>query len=456
MRVPAPLLQAYNKPVPRYTSYPTSPHFGPMTAETYTQWLADMPRHEPVSLYVHLPFCKSLCYYCGCHMKVVNNPDVIRAYVDAVCAEIALLRAALGGSRVLGQIHLGGGTPSHVPVGSFHKLMEQIRAHFDVAEHAEVAIELDPRTLTPEFAAAMAQHGFNRASLGVQSLNPKTQEAIHRVQPYDMVVQAADWLRAAGVHAINLDLMYGLPYQTVEGMDETVDLVCELNPDRLALFGYAHMPQMRKHQDLVTPHGLPDAQARQDLFCAAAERLIQNGYVAVGMDHFAKPTDTLAIAAKNGTLRRNFQGYTSDPHDTLLGVGVSSIGNLPQGYVQNELDVKPYTADVLAGKLPVRKGRAVTAEDVARREIIQTLMSVGKVDVVAVGGRYGVRAERFEDAFAALKPLVDDGLCDVTETTVTLSQTGWGLVRTVAACFDSYLGKASPATGKVVIHSKAV
>jgi oxygen-independent coproporphyrinogen-3 oxidase len=454
MYVPKPLLRAYDKPVPRYTSYPTSPHFGPVDDTTYREWLGGLSRYEPISLYVHLPFCKHLCHYCGCHMKVVHDPVVRSRYVDTVCQELAMLNAALNGRRVVGQLAFGGGTPSYTPLPAFHKLMGAIQAHFDIAKTAEISMEIDPRTLTAEFAAALGEHGFTRASLGVQSLNKETQVAIHREQPYEQVEQAVDWLRFAGIDSISLDLMYGLPYQTITNMDKTVDLVCTLKPERIAMFGYAHLPSLKKHQALVEPHGLPDVELRQDLFNSAAERLLQNGYVAIGMDHFAVPTDPMAIAVREGTLRRNFQGYTVDPYDTLIGVGVSAIGNLPAGYVQNELEIRPYTADIEAGRFPVRKGLALTVDDKARREIIHTLMSLGKVDLAQVAGHWGVRVESFKDALPKLESLEKDGLCTLRDTNLELTRVGWGLVRVVAACFDSYLGKTSPGSTRVAIHSK--
>lgn len=441
MACPTSLVLKYDRPVPRYTSYPTSPHFKPMDEQDYRGWLRALPAGKAVSLYVHIPFCKKLCWYCGCHMLVTHSEQLMRDYVDDLLAEIRMLREAAG-PRGQAALHFGGGSPSYLPPEVFKRIVEAIDEAFPrVNDTSERAIELDPRVTSPELIGLLGELGFNRVSLGVQTLNPQVQEAINRVQPYEMVADCVERVRAAGIKGINIDLMYGLPYQTPAGMEETIDLLMALRPDRFAVFGYAHVPHMKKHMELVARHPLPDGVARISLFTAAAERLAELGYVRIGLDHFALADDPMAIALKAGKLRRNFQGYTTDTEDIMLSVGVSAISQTPSGYVQNLLELKDYKAAVQAGKFPVGKGLGLTREDKARRDIIHTLMGGGVADIPHICGFYGIDLAGFDGVWPQLDALQADGLCRVDGHKVQVSEgRGQDLMRIVAACFDAYLG----------------
>ena len=321
--------------VPRYTSYPAVPHFSSdFPASTYRDWLGRLDTSVPVSMYLHVPFCRTLCWYCGCNMRLVSRYEPVADYVETLLKEIELA-AAVPGRLTLSHLHWGGGTPTALEPDDLARLMDAVFRHFDPVPGAELAIESDPRTLTPAMTRRIGELGFTRASFGVQEFDPKVQAAINRVQSADMVREAIDGLRHAGVSGINVDLIYGLPHQTVDSLTATVQACVAMQPDRLALFGYAHVPWMAKKQKLIDEAALPDTEARGAQAAAAAETLSAAGYEAIGLDHFALPGDELAVAARSGGLRRNFQGYTTDRAETLLGLGVTSIGRTPDGFVQN-------------------------------------------------------------------------------------------------------------------------
>ena len=440
-------LLKHSRPVPRYTSYPTAPHFhSGVDARLYEAWLGQLPRDVPLSLYIHIPFCDTLCWFCGCHMQVVRSRQPVASYVDLLLQEIRLLSATLGeGARPLSHLHFGGGSPCLLAPEDIDRIAGELWRHFHPASDAEIAVEMDPRDLQRDVVQAFARLGVTRASLGVQDLSPKVQIAINRWQPFEVVAQAAETIRSAGIARLNLDLMYGLPYQTEQQVVSTAEAVLTLEPDRLALFGYAHVPHMKRHQRLIPEQALPDEEARLEQAEAAARTLVEAGYRRIGLDHFARPNDPLAEACAKGALHRNFQGYTVDKAPVLLGLGVSAIGTLPYGYVQNLPGVPEYRQALQQGKLPVARGVETSADDRRDRDIISKLMCEFRVNLGAYGG-----AGNFREARSALAPLIADGLLDLNNDELVILPAGRPLVRVVAAAFDRYL------QGSGVRHSKAI
>ena len=425
---------------PRYTSYPTAPHFnGSVEGALYRQWLADLPADAPLSLYLHVPFCHQLCWYCGCHTAVANGYKRIGAYVDLLRQEIGLLASVLGPGRPVTGLHWGGGTPSILSAEDFTAVMDDLHRAFAFQPQAEQAIEIDPRHLDAEKAAALAAAGINRASLGVQDFNPHVQDAINRVQPFVQTAEAARLLREAGIGALNFDIMYGLPHQSLADVTQTASLAADLHPERISVFGYAHVPWMKKHQKMIDTAALPGAGERLAQAEAAERCLLLRGYRSVGMDHFALPDDPLFRFAGAGKLRRNFQGYTTDQAGVLLGLGVSSIGTLPQGYAQNDKDLVGYARALGEGRLPVVRGIALTAEDRLRRDVIQALMCDFAVDLADQAAAHAMPGFDFSEALDRLAPLADDGLVSVEGTQVRVGEDGKRAVRLIASCFDAYL-----------------
>jgi oxygen-independent coproporphyrinogen-3 oxidase len=434
------LIRRYGRPVPRYTSYPTAPHFGPaVDAATYRAWLGALGGTAALSLYVHVPFCARLCWFCGCHTRVINAYEPVAAYVGVVLDEARAVARAIGAPPPVRHVHWGGGTPTNLVPDDVTHLAEGLRAALPFAPDAAFAVEIDPRTLTEPTVAALARAGVNRASLGVQDFDPDVQAAINRHQSHAMTAQAVAWLRDHGIGRINIDLMYGLPGQTVEGVERTVDLAVALEPDRLALFGYAHVPWMKRHQALIDEKRLPDAVGRFAQAEAAARRLAQHGFEAIGLDHFARADDDMARAARAGGLRRNFQGYTTDAADALLGLGASAIGSLPQGYAQNAVALADYRAAMRKGDLAVQRGVALGGDDRLRRAVIERLMCDLTVDLAALARAHSVATAYFDEDLAALAPLVADGLATVEGSTVAVTPEGRPFVRVAAAAFDRYL-----------------
>jgi oxygen-independent coproporphyrinogen-3 oxidase len=430
----------YDRPVPRYTSYPTAPHFSDSVGEeAYRTWLAELEPDKPLSLYIHVPFCAAMCWFCGCNTKIVARYDPVASYVDHVLKEIGLLADALPRRFPVAHVHWGGGSPTMLTPEDWARMVEVLNSHFDFTGDVELAVELDPRTATEAYVHALAAAGVSRVSIGVQDFDARVQEAINRIQPYDMTAQVVGWLQEAGTTAINMDLMYGLPHQTVESVIDQVDLAVSLEPQRVALFGYAHVPWMKTHQKMIDEAALPDAEARFAQFEAARARLIELGYMAVGFDHFALPGDSLA----HKSVQRNFQGYTSDDAETLIGLGASSIGSLPQGYAQNQPSLTSYKDAVQAGHLPIVKGRSLSEDDRERRDIINDLMCTLRADLA--GGR-----DHYKPELKRLEPLMDDGLVELQGDRLVVTEEGRPLVRVAAAAFDTYLSNGS---GR---HSKAV
>ncbi|MBC2858436.1 oxygen-independent coproporphyrinogen III oxidase [Stappia sp. 28M-7] len=437
--------------VPRYTSYPTAPHFhAGVTGATYGNWLAGLPADEPLSLYLHVPYCRVICNYCGCHTKAARRDEPLLDYTDALLAEIDLVAARLPDRMQAVHIHWGGGTPSLLPRPQFLSVVERLHKHFSFSPAHEHAIELDPRTVTPDLAETLREAGITRASLGVQDFDPVVQKAIGRVQPYEQVAQAVERLRAVGIDALNFDLMYGLPFQTLETITETIRLTQALAPGRIALFGYAHVPWMKKHQRLIDESRLPNAAERIAMADHAREKLLDAGYRAIGLDHFAMPDDDMALALDAGRLRRNFQGYTTDTADTLIGFGASSIGKLPQGYVQNMPDTGGWSRAISDGLLPVARGIALDADDRARAEIIEQLMTEHAADVGAIAAAHGLPLAHFSASIADLAEMIGDGLVTMDGSRIEVTPRGAPYARIAAAAFDIYLQRG------VARHSVAV
>ena len=434
------ILERYDRRVPRYTSYPTAPHFHPgINAGTYLGWLSAIGADAPLSLYFHVPFCHEMCWYCGCHTKIVRHYGPVGGYAGTLAAEVALIASAIGAKPPVTHMHWGGGTPTILSVDDFTALMNTVRAQFAVAPDAEVAVEMDPRTVTPGMIAGLARAGVTRASLGVQEFADHVQKAINRIQPYAMTESVVRGLRDAGIGGINFDLMYGLPHQTVEDVRRSADLTAGLRPDRVAVFGYAHVPWMKVHQKMIPEEALPDAVARFEQSEAAAARLVENGYRRIGLDHFALPGDAMSKALDEGRLRRNFQGYTTDRAQALIGFGASSIGSLPQGYVQNATPLRAWADAVRHGRPAVDKGVALSDDDRLRRGIIEQLMCTLGVDLREQAGRYGMTAAQFRPELEALAPMAEDGLVTVDGESIGITAAGQPLMRTVCAVFDSYL-----------------
>lgn len=437
-------LKYATRSVPRYTSYPTAPHFdGGVDAAVYGGWLTELPGDVPVSVYLHVPYCRAICHYCGCHTKAALKDEPVIDYAEGLIEEIALVAKAAGRRLPVGHIHWGGGTPSLLPIPSFEAVVAALRAAFDLSAIDEHAMELDPRTVTPELAAALARAGVTRASLGVQDFDATVQQAIGRIQPIETVTDAVAALRGAGIAAINFDLMYGLPHQSVETIRRTVELAHSFGPSRIALFGYAHVPWFKKHQRLIDEKALPGASERFALERTARAALAEFGYEAIGLDHFARPEDDMAVAAKSGDLHRNFQGYTTDTCDTLIGLGASSIGQTARGFAQNDPDVGRWRKAIEAGRLPIAKGKALDADDRLRAAIIERVMCDYAVDVDAVCAAHGVTAAAVGDAFERLIEPAADGLVVVDGHKLTVTDLGRPLVRIVAAAFDVYLARAT-------------
>lgn len=436
----AALIAKYDRPVPRYTSYPTAPHFSPeVTPGRYARWLAGLADDTALSVYLHVPFCASLCLFCACHTTVARRVEPLLAYADGLLAEIDLIAGLIGRPLPVAHVHWGGGTPTALPPDALRAVMDRLRARFTLTPSAEIAIEVDPRTLTPDHVEALAAMGTNRVSLGVQDFNPSVQQAIGRMQSFDLTARCVDDLRAAGIGAINLDLIYGLPRQTTDSVADTVARAMSLGPARAAVFGYAHVPWMKKHQALLTEAELPGAAERFAQRGAVQETILARGYVPAGLDHFAHPTDAMAIAATDQRLKRNFQGYTTDQAPVLIGLGASSIGSLPDGYVQNHPGVPAWRDAIRAGTPATARGIALTPEDRLRRAVIEAIMCHGATDLGDVAARFGACPATLMSAGPALHGLAEDGLIRWSGYQLSVTERGRPFLRNVAAAFDTRL-----------------
>ena len=434
------LIEKYDARVPRYTSYPTAPHFSAaVDAAVYRTWLGRLPDEAALSLYVHVPFCAQLCWYCGCHTTAVNRPEPVESYADTVLAEIDLVTAAIGRRLAVRHVHWGGGTPTLMPPRRLAEIMDRLRARFAFDASTEIAVEIDPRTATEDVLDGLVAMGCNRASLGVQDFDPKVQESVNRVQSWETTRACADALRARGIRSINVDLMYGLPHQTAEGTVETVGRALDLGPDRVAVFGYAHVPWMKKQQLLLPEDALPGQMERWAQLQVTERVITSRGYRSIGLDHYALPEDDLSAALDAESLHRNFQGYTTDTAPVLVGFGASSIGSLPEGYVQNAAALPEWRDKVRAGEIPTKRGIALSAEDRLRRDVIEQLMCQGRVNLGRIAARHGADPEKLREVAPKLQAMAADGVVDWDGDTIAVRPEARPFVRTVAAVFDTYL-----------------
>lgn len=445
------LVARYDGRVPRYTSYPTAPHFRSVAGPgLYEDWLGRLPADAGLSLYLHVPFCRVMCWYCGCHTRVAKDDVPVQAYAVALRREIGLVAQAIGRRALVHRLHWGGGTPTLLSPAIFAAINRDLLDHFDIAANAEHAVEADPRTLDDEQVEALAAAGVTRVSLGVQTLSDGVQRKINRVQPFDEVAAAVRRLRDAGIGALNFDLMYGLPTQTIEDVVATAKAVADLRPARVALFGYAHVPWMKPHQQRILDDELPDAAERFEQLLAGADVLTERGYRRIGLDHFALQDDPLSRAAAEGRLRRNFQGYTDDRSPYLIGLGASAISEVPDGYAQNAVAIPDWQQAVSAGRLPIAKMRGRSAEDILRREAIEMLMCDRPLDVGALAAGHGFSPDHLDASIAKLAGPAADGLVEVDGRHVAVTARGWPFMRSIAAAFDAYL---SPDESR---HARAV
>ncbi len=436
---------------PRYTSYPTAVQFGPgVDAQTYAGWLAALPDDRPVSVYVHIPFCRRLCLYCGCNMQVARRQEPVTDYVQLLDREIELAFWARGRGLTASTLHLGGGSPDCLSPADLERLFASLRYAFHLPKDMAFDVEIDPAHVSEDFIRAAARFGLTRASLGVQTFAPAVQAAIHRPQSVERVSEVVAALRSAGVQGVNFDLMYGLPKQTLADVIDTIDQALALQPSRIAVFGYAHMPQLKAHQKVFAAETLPGVVERMAQAEAAADRLVGAGYVRIGLDHFALPDDAMARAATTGGLHRNFQGYTTDAAETLIGLGVSAISRLPQGYAQNAHGLGAWRAALSQGRLPVERGVAFTGDDRLRADIIERLMCDGWVDLAAACERHNGSARDLESIWDPLVEFVKDGLVELYGELVHVTPRGRFLIRTLCTAFDRYY---EPERGR---HSVAV
>lgn len=436
------LIEKYNRPGPRYTSYPPANHF--CDYSDYAPLLTGVEQGEaPLSLYFHLPFCETLCWFCGCHQITTLDRNRGDDYLDLLERELEIFARHLPAGREAVQLHFGGGTPNFFKAAQIDRLSAMIDRHFSFTADAEKSVELDPRRLSPEHIEAFARMGLTRASFGVQDSNPEVQKVIHREQPQAMNVAAMETLRANGFDSINVDLIYGLPLQTPESFAATLEEVLELKPERFAVFNYAHVPWMRPAQKLLERVGLPDAQTKLELLKLCIERLTNVGYIYIGMDHFALPDDELVRAQREQTLQRNFQGYSTRAGVEICGFGISSISQGATGFRQNVKDLESYRACLAGDRLPIVKGYELTDEDRLRGDVIMRLMCDLSLDYGAMSEKWEIDFEaHFADALAQLKEPAEDGLLVWTDRGFAVTERGRLFIRNLALCFDAYLQPA--------------
>jgi oxygen-independent coproporphyrinogen-3 oxidase len=438
------LLKAYDIPGPRYTSYPTADRFvEAFGADQMRAVLAQ--RHNqrsasPLSLYIHVPFCESVCYYCACNKVVTKHHDKAAEYLHYLSKELDLVAQDLGSGQRISQLHLGGGTPTFLSMDEMDDLMSMVRRQFELVPGGEYSIEIDPRTVSRDRLKHLMLIGFNRLSFGAQDFDPVVQQAVHRVQPYEQVAELMTWAREIGFDSINLDLIYGLPMQTPESFARTLQQVNSLRPDRVALYGYAHLPNRFKPQRRIVEAELPTGANKLHMLSMALDTMLEQGYVYIGMDHFALPSDALAVAKRQGRLHRNFQGYSTQPDCDLIALGVSAIGRVGGTYSQNAKTLEEYYDALDQARLPIVKGITLSREDLIRRSVIMAIMCQGKIDFESF--RLGQMVD-FPTLFATelqrLAPLIEAGLVQLDDSGLTVTETGWYLVRAIAMVFDAYL-----------------
>ncbi|MCX6076316.1 MAG: oxygen-independent coproporphyrinogen III oxidase [Campylobacterales bacterium] len=436
----------YSKPGPRYTSYPTALEFSDSYEyDIYIKKLESQDSARPLSLYFHLPFCRNACYFCGCNVVFTSKDDKMVRYMEYLKRELKILSKHLNCNREVIQMHFGGGTPTFFSAPQLQEIIEEIKSYFpNFVKDAEISCEIDPRHINEEQMRVMSEAGFNRVSFGIQDFNEKVQLAVHRVQPYGMTKDAMDLARKYNMHSVNVDLIYGLPHQTLETFKETLSLALSLNPDRFAVFNYAHVPWLKKTMRKIDETTLPLPDEKLSIMQFTIDFLTSHGYKMIGMDHFAKPEDELFKAIEKGELHRNFQGYTTKGGADLIGVGLTSIGEGVDSYNQNFKDMNEYEEAIDAGKLPFERGVVLTVDDQIRQFVIMELMSNFKLDIKRFEKLFNVEFKTyFADAIEALKPFEDDALLKMDENHIECSETGTLLIRNIAMPFDAYMKKHS-------------
>lgn len=450
------LLAAFDVPGPRYTSYPTADRF--VEAFGASQWQQALAQRAsgaglhggltaPWSVYVHIPFCESVCYYCACHKVVTRRHERAAAYLDSLEAEIALVTAELGPRHRVSQLHLGGGTPTFFSDDELARLMASLRSAFQFSEQAELAIEVDPRTVDAARLGHLATLGFNRLSLGVQDFDPAVQQAVHRIQPYDSVAALMGSARKTGFSSINMDLIYGLPGQTTASFSRTLSQVAALRPERVAVYAYAHLPQRFKPQRRIDAKLLPAAADKIGMLSQAIDQLQAAGYEYIGMDHFALPDDPLAVARRQGRLHRNFQGYSTQPESDLIGLGVSAISKVGPHYSQNLKSIEDYDDTLARGELPVARGLSLSRDDLLRRAVIMATMCQGRVDFESIELAYLINFRHyFGPELDAMADLAERGLVTLEPDGLCVTPLGWYAVRAIAMVFDKHLQADRAAT----------
>ncbi len=434
----------YSKPGPRYTSYPTALEFNDSYQyDTYIKKLSTQDSSRPLSLYFHLPFCKNACYFCGCNVVFTSKEDKMLRYMEYLKRELKILSTHLDCKREVIQMHFGGGTPTFFSAEQLKIIIEEIKSYFpNFVKDAEISCEIDPRHINETQMQVMSHAGFNRVSFGLQDFNEKVQIAVHRVQPYNITKDAMDLARKYNMHSVNVDLIYGLPFQTLETFKETLSLALTLNPDRFAVFNYAHVPWLKKTMRKIDETTLPLPDVKLQIMQYTIDFLTSHGYKMIGMDHFAKPEDELFKAIEKGQLHRNFQGYTTKGGADLIGVGLTSIGEGVDYYAQNFKDMKEYEDAIDGGKLPFERGVLLNEDDRIRQFVIMELMSNFKLDIKRFEKLFGVNFKSyFADAIEALKPFVAEDLLTMDENHIECSQTGTLLIRNIAIPFDAYMKK---------------
>ncbi len=438
------LIKKYDKPGPRYTSYPTAPHFSDKFS--YNEYTESIKKNNnensniPLSLYFHIPFCDTLCYFCGCNMIISNNRSRIGNYVEYLKKEILLLKNHLSDERLVTQLHWGGGTPTHLSPDEITELLSYINSNFNISQDIEASCEIDPRELTFEHLKALREGGFNRISMGVQDFTHEVQIAVNRIQSEEITRQAVEWVRELKFESINLDLMYGLPHQTLETFSETLEKIIDISPNRIAVFNYAHVPWMKKHMELIREEDLPTPDVKLQILKYTIETLTKAGYVFIGMDHFAKPDDELAIALNEKKLYRNFQGYSTQAGTDLYALGITSISQFGNTYSQNIKTEKEYFESIDKEILPLAKGYLMSADDILRRDVIMTLMCDFELNFNSIEQRYGIEFKKyFASGLTKLKQFEPDDLVIIESDKIKVTEMGRLLIRNIAMSFDAFL-----------------
>jgi len=439
-------LKKYDKPGPRYTSYPTAPMFSDkFTVKEYREEILKTNSGEgapDLSLYFHFPYCDTLCYFCGCTMLVTKDRNKIKRYNSEIKKEVDMILPMISPKRKVSQLHWGGGTPSYLSPDEIREVGVYTKERFNFADDIEASVELDPRDLTFEHMQAFADSGFNRVSMGVQDLNPVVQKAINRIQPLDITLDAVNWSRKVGVKSVNIDLIYGLPYQTSATFSDTLDEIIKISPDRIAVFNYAHVPWMKKHQQVMPAEALPAAEDKLRMLIMTIQKLSDAGYWYIGMDHFAKPDDELSVAQKEKTLYRNFQGYSTKAGCDVYAFGMSAISQFTNIYAQNVKTVKEYTDRIASNSLATHVGYRMTEDDHIRKETINSLMCHLEIDKQAISEKFGINFDDyFAESISQLTPFENEGLVTVTPGKIEIAELGKLVIRNIAMCFDAYLEK---------------